>query len=102
MVLHPVSLDPAALVGDVVKVLQSTADAKHVTVVTKLSLPRTFRADRDRLFHVLEHLLSNAIKFSSDGGEVTVRATTLSPPRVLFEIIDHGPGISRTMLDRLF
>jgi PAS domain S-box-containing protein len=102
MVINVVELDPASLLQDVVASLQEAADGKHITIVTEVSLPPVLKTDRDRLTHVLKHLLANAVKFSSMSAEVCVRASTPAPERVMFEVIDHGVGIPRTLLDRMF
>jgi PAS domain S-box-containing protein len=102
MVLHPVEIDPVHLIRDAVVTVRDPADKKGTVVVTEISLPPLITTDRDRLLHVLEHLLSNAVKFSPDGSEVQLRASTLATGRLLFEVIDHGVGIAPAMLDRLF
>ncbi len=62
--------------------------------------------DRDRLLQVLTNLVSNALKFTREGGEVRVsaRADELPGPRraVLFEVADTGDGIAEEDLGRLF
>lgn len=57
--------------------------------------------DRDRLVQVLTNLISNAIKFSPEGGRVEVRAAA-SQGRVRFSVTDHGPGIAQVDIPRLF
>jgi signal transduction histidine kinase len=63
-------------------------------------------ADRDRLLQVLTNLISNALKFSSDGGEVRVAARPADLPGgragVLFEVEDEGPGIEAADIENLF
>ncbi len=59
------------------------------------------RADRDRLVQVLVNLLDNAIRFSPEGGTVTVRATP-SRDEVLVEVIDEGPGLGQEEASRVF
>lgn len=57
-------------------------------------------ADLDR---VLANLVSNAIKYSSDGATVSVRlAETRDPDEVEIEVVDRGLGISVEDQDRLF
>jgi signal transduction histidine kinase len=57
--------------------------------------------DRDRLVQVLANLVSNAVKYSSAGAEVRVRARRAGGS-VRVEVEDHGPGISADELGRLF
>lgn len=57
--------------------------------------------DRDRLEQVLNNLVGNAIKYSPDGGEVTVSARR-QDNQVTISVQDHGIGISHEDRDRLF
>jgi signal transduction histidine kinase len=59
------------------------------------------RGDRDRLAQALDNLVSNAIKFTPDGGRVTVRLSRAGESAVL-EVEDTGIGISDEDLRRLF
>ena len=57
--------------------------------------------DGQRLQQVLANLLSNAAKFSNEGGEVEVRAR--SDGRVVrVDVIDHGAGIPAELHSRVF
>jgi signal transduction histidine kinase len=51
------------------------------------------QADPDLLFEAIGNLVANAIKFTPDGGTVTMRATRLAPERARIEVSDSGPGI---------
>jgi signal transduction histidine kinase len=66
--------------------------SRHAPVVT---------ADRSRLRQILENLLTNAVKFTGEGTNVTLRARAEGGD-TLIEVSDHGPGLSSEDLDRLF
>ena len=59
------------------------------------------QADAERLVQVLTNLVSNAIKFSPSGQQVTLSAET-DRQRVRFSVIDHGRGIPANQLERIF
>lgn len=61
-----------------------------------------FYADPIRLEKILTHLLSNAIKFTSHGGEVTFTLWRENSSDVLFQIKDTGIGIPPQQLPLLF
>ena len=62
----------------------------------------TIRADRAKLVDVIENLLMNAIKFTPDGGEITLRAAREGLDRVCFTVADQGPGIPQRELPHIF
>jgi signal transduction histidine kinase len=59
------------------------------------------RADRDRLRRILLNLLTNAVKFTPNGGQVSVGCAAVAD-RVLVPVSDTGRGIPPEMLDRIF
>ncbi len=64
------------------------------------SLPLV-RGDEARLGQVLVNLLHNAVKFSPDGGAVTVTVSA-TDPEVVVAVADHGVGIPRSAQARIF
>jgi PAS domain S-box-containing protein len=59
------------------------------------------RVDGTRLIQILNNFLSNAAKFSPQGGQVEIAVSRhLSTIRV--EVIDHGPGLKNDFRDRVF
>jgi signal transduction histidine kinase len=59
------------------------------------------RADSFRLQQLLGNLLGNAIKFTPETGEVSLRAYA-EEREVIFEVCDTGPGIPPEQMDHLF
>jgi signal transduction histidine kinase len=57
--------------------------------------------DREKIGNVFNHLLSNAVKFSPDGGEVTI-AVDFSSDVVNIRVTDHGVGIDADQIPLLF
>jgi len=57
--------------------------------------------DRDRLDQVVGNLLSNALRFSPDGGVITVR-TRVEGEDLVLEVEDLGPGIAPDEVPRVF
>ena len=58
-------------------------------------------ADRDRLLQVLSNLVGNAIKFTAEGGRITLRTEPMSR-EVRFVVADTGMGIVPEHLPHLF
>jgi len=89
------------LLEDAVTDAQSLADAKHISLVLDLSDPPKIDADPHRISQVLSNLIGNAIKFTPEGGTITLhgqaRDGTLS-----VTIADTGPGIAPEDLAHIF
>ncbi|GCC51408.1 hypothetical protein SanaruYs_16330 [Chryseotalea sanaruensis] len=58
-------------------------------------------ADKDAMNRILENLISNALKFSPASTQVKLEVSEV-PTHVKFKIKDHGPGISKNDLPKLF
>jgi two-component system, OmpR family, sensor histidine kinase VicK len=84
----------------VVDQLQLSTELHRLSVLAPAS-PVLLAADPVRLRQVLTNLLTNALKYSPDGGDVTVRIEPAqSSCRV--SVADQGVGISPSVLPRLF
>lgn len=59
------------------------------------------RGDERRLKQVADNLISNAIKYSPDGGKVVVSVSE-SDGKVMFSVTDTGIGIEQEHLDKIF
>ncbi|MEX0304537.1 MAG: ATP-binding protein, partial [Leisingera sp.] len=95
------------LVRDIVVLLRPGADAKgvHLWLDAPKDLPDVVRGDAAKLRQILFNLLSNALKFTSEGEVILrVRANggTGSGHRVTFEVSDTGKGISAEAKSRIF
>jgi PAS domain S-box-containing protein len=75
--------------------------AKHSFVLhAPAHLPRIL-ADSRRISQVVRNLLQNAVKYSPDGGEITVKVTS-SSQHLTIQVSDRGVGIPREYHDRIF
>lgn len=95
-------LDIGTLAADAADRLRLFAERQGVDLrlerATDLPL---VRGDGPRLGQVVVNLVHNAVKFSPDGGIVTVRAGS-SGGEVVVSVEDHGLGIPRAAQDRVF
>ena len=100
MTLNVRPLDLNALVEEAI----STAGIQTPQHTLRLDLDPMLpplRADRDKLTQVLVNLLSNATKYSPDGGEVTV-GTRHDGEMAHLWVQDQGMGIARDELEAIF
>jgi len=104
--------DPVALLQNVTEMFGQTAAQKNIRLVADIDedCPRLWISDSGRVHQVLNNLVSNAIKFTSQG-EVRVSLFVLAPSadglqparnRLLYGVSDTGIGISDDMKSRLF
>ena len=78
--------------------------AKRGKVALKSQLPRDLPpvlADRDRLVQILLNLVDNAVKYTPEGGRVTVRAHDPADAHVEIDVVDTGIGIPPGDLPRI-
>jgi PAS domain S-box-containing protein len=77
------------------------SSSKHIITVLLGSGMPALVGDSDRLFQVITNLMTNAIKYSPNGGEI-VLSSSLDGGNVKVGVRDHGPGIPAEFIDRLF
>ncbi|HET8582426.1 MAG TPA: ATP-binding protein [Jatrophihabitans sp.] len=99
--LSVVDVDVAGLAGGAVEAARPHADATGVALRLDTLGDTLLRGDPDRLGQIFDNLLTNAIKFTPDGGEVCVRVAG-EADEVLIEVSDTGIGVPVTEQDRLF
>ncbi len=77
-------------------------EAKQITLnsVLDANLPEV-RLDRERMLQVLRNLISNAVKFTPRGGQVTLGAA-MTPGKLQVFVQDSGPGIPAGELTTIF
>lgn len=100
--LRPEPVAVAEAVDDALRDLSHLARAKRHTIETRLppELPRAF-ADREKLRIILLNLISNAIKFTPDGGTITIEGATQDEELVV-SVRDTGIGIPQEEQERIF
>ena len=91
------------VLANVISTLQLQAVHKQIALglETAPGLPTLIEADRALLQQALYNLVENAIKYTPNGGQVTLRARA-RPEGVLFEVQDTGIGIPPADIPRLF
>jgi signal transduction histidine kinase len=85
-------VDLGALARRIAERFQAQENRHRITVSFPTAFP-VILADEDRLAQVLSNLISNAIKYSPTGGEVSIRGQ-VHPEQVVVCISDQGPGIA--------
>ena len=101
--LHPEPADLNAIVDDLVVAFTPTAAAKRITLTAQQSTLPGIALDPVRIRQVIENLLANAIRFTPDGGSVTI-VTTAETGGIRVDVRDTGRGLTpeeqATIFDR--
>lgn len=102
LVLHRVPTDLVPLVQQVVEVFEKTSMRHQVTLQTNQSTLNAM-IDPQRIEQVLSNLLTNAIKYSPQGGPVHVTLEiAVADKEVEIRVQDEGLGIPRYQMARIF
>jgi PAS domain S-box-containing protein len=95
-----VAIEP--VLRNAIDAIRPLANARGITVVEDCADPSLeVTADTDRLSQAITNILSNAIKFSPLGDEITVRLEDMGGG-LRIAVIDRGPGIPEEFRDRVF
>ncbi|MCU0651506.1 MAG: cell wall metabolism sensor histidine kinase WalK [Candidatus Omnitrophica bacterium] len=85
-----------------IREFEAMINQKHIRLNKEvLHKDLTFWADEDKITQVVNNLLSNALKYSPEGGSVTLKAD-YEDNFVRFECMDNGPGIPMDKMDKIF
>ena len=105
--LETIEVDIRELVKSVTELMSGNARNRNLKLSTNVAdnVPEVVRGDPIRLRQVLINLVSNAIKFTEEGGirvEVSRGKTSQKEVELLFAVADTGIGMSPDTADRLF
>jgi two-component system, OmpR family, sensor kinase len=101
MQLHPEHNDLADVAEEATESARAVTDGKVVIESPASEQPVSVVCDRERLRQAISILLDNAVKYTLEGGHVTVR-TMEEDDTVAVEVSDTGVGISEEQLPHVF
>jgi signal transduction histidine kinase len=96
------SVDLPALISELM--IEYTALANDENVIIRNEIPESLpliKADQDKLIRVITNLVDNAIKFTPEGGHVTISADS-NNEFVQVKVIDSGPGVPTDYREKIF
>ena len=102
IILDQVGLAP--IIAQVVKSFEKQAGRKEIMIAMELETDITIEGDTLFLIQILENLISNAIKFSGRGKQITVSLRAQGDAAII-SIKDQGPGLTeedKTLLFKKF
>ena len=100
---HSESFDLKDLILEVIDELEHKAARRDVLIRFYFDKEKSYKtiADKEKIFRVCQNLISNAIKYNHDGGEVVVQLKT-HKNLIHVEVKDDGQGIPPEDLKRIF
>lgn len=99
LLLHPEDADLVPLVAGLAGAAQNSTTRHSITFSGPLTLPT--RLDPLRVEQVVANLLDNAVKFSPDGGAITVSVED-SDDQAVIMVTDRGLGVPKEMRSHIF
>ncbi len=91
-----------AILDKVVRVQTQASHRHEVKLKVHTELPDTIVGDEDKFDQILTNLLNNAIKYSPEGGDVTVHAWWDGKDELKVGVEDQGIGIPKEHLSKVF
>jgi PAS domain S-box-containing protein len=101
--LSPEAFDIRSGIEEVCAVVHPIAEQKNIDVRIEIEPGLdTITLDLQRFRQILYNLLSNALKFTDDGGVVTIKADRRVDGNIRISVQDNGIGIAADDIPRLF
>lgn len=101
MEFNPEYIELVELMNETELLLTGAAEQKFIILKKELPSALTVYADKNRIRTVLRNLISNAIKFTNQGGEITISAIE-DKNNFTISVRDTGIGIPPETIDKLF
>ena len=99
--ITPAECDAASLLRQLADDFSGEAQHKQVALRVEIGATALLRCDGRRIHQALSNLLHNALKFTPEGGTVTLRLA-IDALQAAFSVEDTGRGIAEHELDRVF
>ncbi len=106
MEVERLKLSPHVLTGEVIKTLLVKAEEKSIFLDMEVDgpIPEKVVGDPTRLRQIVTNLISNAVKFTDEGGVKVILHMTADgdAPRFAIDVVDNGIGIAADKLEAIF
>ncbi len=98
---NPEFINIKKIVEDGIILAQTNAEVKSVRLIDETSSSHTVYADESMISTVIRNLISNAVKFTSEGGFVKIQSEK-KDDEIIIKVIDNGVGIKESDISKLF
>jgi len=90
------------LVRQNLKIISFNAQNNNIELINEIEGAVEAQADPNLLNTILRNLISNAVKFSKQGGQVVIRSKYISERQIEISVHDQGIGMARDDINKLF
>ncbi len=96
----PEPVDMSVLINENIKLLNQFASCKNISLVFEEEQQVMVHADKEMIKTVIRNLLSNALKYTKENGEIRV-LLHLNEQKVSVGVLDNGTGMNDDVLEKL-
>ncbi len=97
----PDSIDISDVVNEALISVEANYKQKSIVIHNNITSPTIFIADRYMIGSIFRNLISNAIKFTNEGGIIELSSAS-NTTQITFSIKDNGIGIEENNINKLF
>lgn len=101
LAIEPAAVSARVLVDESLELLRPLAADKGIAIEAGAPADLPVSCERDRVLQILVNLGGNAIKYTAQGGSITIRASRVGS-QVLFAVTDTGIGIPEAEIAHVF
>ena len=102
LAITPAPQDLTIVIAEAEDTFRATASAKGILLGTQIdAAPLLAALDHDRILQVLANLISNSLKFTSQGGKITICGEA-EAAGIRLSVVDTGSGIPDDALESIF
>lgn len=102
LVINTEAIDLRNIIVEQIKLYHNLIEEKQITIKEELDHGVIVVADYNTISVVIRNLISNAVKFTPMGGEISISTEALNKETTVVSISDSGIGIPEDKLDNLF
>ena len=101
MEYNPEYFEMTTFIKEATLLLNGIAEQKSIVIENKIATNTQIYADKEMINTVLRNLISNALKFTTTGGKITI-STEHIKNELTVTISDNGVGISKDRINKIF
>ena len=102
IMINSTEFNPMRTIERNVSLLSDAAERKSISIETNVEPGLIVSCDADHLDFLIRNLVSNAIKFTPEGGHILIAAEFAGKDKVIFKVKDNGTGIKQERLESIF